>query len=101
MLGVVSNITFIFGLKGIESMAKIYDRKRIQRKAANGKGRLDDVQRKPGTNFQEPSPSRATRELFIPPATDCEGRCECCPPGKPVRVFLEEMRISVLCPFLN
>lgn len=46
-------------------MAKTDYTKRVQSKSAKGKGTWDQVQRKPGVNFQESSPSGATHLLSI------------------------------------
>lgn len=48
--------------------------KRYKIKSANGKGTCGQVQRKPGTSFQEFSPGRVTQDL-ISPATNCDNAC--------------------------
>lgn len=55
-----------------------YYRERTQSKHSRA-GHAEQGQRKPGTGFQEPSPGGVTRDMLIPPATDCDNTCDMVP----------------------
>lgn len=39
----------------------------------------EEVQRKPGTSFREPSPGGVTQDALIPPAANCDNTCDVLP----------------------
>ena len=39
----------------------------------------EEVQRKPGTSFREPSPGGVTQDALIPPGANCDNTCDVLP----------------------
>lgn len=56
--------------------AKMYYNEKIQSKISTGKAVCREVWKKPGTSFQEPTPSGVPQDALIIPAVSCNNTCE-------------------------